>query len=118
RGTCGWSVGRARWNALVGGKPPLGLISRSGIIPIAASQDTAGPLGRTVADATALLGAMTGVDPADRATRASRRYARRDYTEFLSADGLERLRVGVPRAVFFERLGPAEAPVIDSAVRA
>src|SRR5262249_4517506 len=70
--TSGSILSPANWNSLVGVKPTLGLISRSGIIPIAASQDTAGPLGRTVADATALLGAMTGVDPADRATRASR----------------------------------------------
>jgi amidase len=116
--TSGSILSPANWNSIVGVKPTLGLISRSGIVPIAASQDTAGPFGRTVADAAVLLGAMTGVDPADRATRASRRHARGDYTEFLSADGLERLRVGVPRAVFFERLGPAEAPVIDSAVRA
>jgi amidase len=87
-------------------------------VPIAASQDTAGPFGRTVADAAVLLGAMTGVDAADRATRASRRPARSDYVDCLSAAGLERLRVGVPRAVFFERLTPAEAPVIERALGA
>ena len=116
--TSGSILSPASWNSIVGVKPTLGLISRSGIVPIAASQDTAGPFGRTVADAAALLGAMTGVDPADRTTRASRRRAQRDYTQFLSADGLERLRVGVPRAVFFERLAAAEAQVIEAAVRA
>ena len=116
--TSGSILSPANWNSIVGVKPTLGLISRSGIVPIAASQDTAGPLGRTVADAAALLGAMTGVDPVDRPTRASRRRAQRDYTQFLSADGLERLRVGVPRAVFFERLAAAEAQVIEAAVRA
>jgi len=116
--TSGSILSPANWNSVVGVKPTLGLISRSGIVPIASSQDTAGPFGRTVADAAVLLGAMTGVDPDDRATRASRRHARRDYTEFLSPRGLERLRVGVPRAVFFERLAPAEATVIDTALRA
>ena len=116
--TSGSILSPANWNSIVGVKPTLGLISRSGIVPIAASQDTAGPFGRTVADAAILLGAMAGVDPADRATRASRRHARRDYTESLSPRGLERVRVGVPRAVFFERLSPAEAPVIDIALRA
>jgi amidase len=61
---------------------------------------------------------MTGVDTVDRATRASRRHARRDYTEFLSATGLEGARLGVPRAVFFERLAAAEAPVIEAALQA
>ena len=116
--TSGSILSPANWNSVVGVKPTLGLISRSGIVPIAASQDTAGPFGRTVADAAILLGAMTGVDPADRATRPSRRHARRDYTEFLSGQGLDGVRLGVPRAVFCERLTPAEAPVIDAALRA
>src|SRR5439155_678895 len=73
---------------------------------------------RTVADAALLLGAMTGVDADDRATRASRRHARGDYAEFLSAKGLEGARLGVPRAVFFERLAAAETPVMDAALRA
>jgi amidase len=103
---------------VVGIKPTLGLVSRSGIVPIAASQDTAGPFARTVADAAILLGAMTGVDAADRATRASRRHARTDYTESLSAGGLEGARLGVPRAVFFERLSPIEAPLLEAALRA
>src|SRR5256885_14898696 len=116
--TSGSILSPANQNSVVGIKPTVGLVSRSGIVPIAASQDTAGTFGRTVADAAILLGAMTGVDPADRATRASRRHARRDYTESLSPRGLERVRVGVPRAVFYERLSPAEAPVIDIALRA
>ncbi len=115
--TSGSILSPANWNSIVGIKPTLGLISRSGIVPIAASQDTAGPFGRTVADAAILLGAMTGVDEDDRATRASRRHARGDYTEFLSADGLEGARVGVPRAVFFERLAAADKPVMDAALR-
>jgi amidase len=116
--TSGSILSPANWNSVVGVKPTLGLISRSGIVPIAASQDTAGPFGRTVSDAAILLGAMTGVDPADRATRASRRHARPHDTEFLSPGGLEGVRLGVPRAVFYERLAPAEAPVIDTALHA
>jgi amidase len=116
--TSGSILSPASWNSVVGIKPTLGLISRSGIVPIAASQDTAGPFARTVVDAAILLGAMTGVDTVDRATPASRRHARRDYTEFLSATGLEGARLGVPRAVFFERLAAAEAPVIEAALQA
>lgn len=83
---------------LVGIKPTLGLWSRSGIIPIAASQDTAGPMCRTVADAAALLGALTGVDARDAATRASARHAVEDYTTFLDAGALRGARIGVARA--------------------
>src|SRR5207237_4345142 len=66
--TSGSILSPANWNSVVGVKPTLGLVSRSGIVPIAASQDTAGPFARTVADAALLLGAMTGVDADDRAT--------------------------------------------------
>jgi amidase len=84
--------------ALVGVKPTLGLVSRSGIIPIAHSQDTAGPMTRTVTDAAILLGAMTGEDPRDPATRQSRGQARTDYTSFLDPAGLRGARIGVARA--------------------
>src|SRR5829696_9413146 len=70
-------------NSLVGIKPTIGLISRAGIIPIAHSQDTAGPMTRTVADAAIILGALAGVDPRDGVTRESRGKARNDYTRFL-----------------------------------
>jgi len=83
---------------LVGFKPTLGLWSRSGIIPIAASQDTAGPMCRTVADAAVLLGALTGVDARDPATKPSAGKARTDYTAFLKGDGLRGKRIGVARA--------------------
>lgn len=86
-------------NGIVGIKPTLGLVSRSGIIPIAHSQDTAGPMARTVADAAALLGTLTGVDPRDPATNASQEPGRAfsDYTAFLDADGLKGARIGVAR---------------------
>src|SRR5687767_9015724 len=69
-------------NSLVGIKPTLGLVSRSGIIPIAHSQDTAGPMIRTVADGAILLGALTGIDARDTATRASQGKSFADYTQF------------------------------------
>jgi amidase len=83
--------------ALVGIKPTVGLIGRSGIIPIAHSQDTAGPMARTVRDAAILLGALTGVDPRDGATRASAGHALTDYTTALDRDGLRGARIGVAR---------------------
>jgi amidase len=83
--------------ALVGIKPTVGLIGRSGIIPIAHSQDTAGPMARTVRDAAILLGALTGVDSRDGATRASAGHAQRDYTTALDRIGLRGARIGVAR---------------------
>lgn len=87
-------------NSLVGIKPTLGLLSRSGIIPIAHSQDTAGPMARTVADAAILLGAMTGEDAQDSATRDSRNRSLRDYMHFLDPNGLKGMRIGVARKHF------------------
>lgn len=87
----------AQTNGIVGIKPTLGLVSRSGIIPIAHSQDTAGPMARTVADAAILLGAMTGVDGADSATRSSRKRGLSSYLKFLDMDGLQGARIGVAR---------------------
>jgi amidase len=84
-------------NGIVGIKPTLGLLSRSGIIPIAHSQDTAGPMARTVADAALLLGALTGVDKNDSATASSTKRALKDYTKFLDKDGLKGARIGVAR---------------------
>ncbi|TLZ44738.1 MAG: amidase, partial [Gammaproteobacteria bacterium] len=90
--TCPASV-----NGLVGIKPTVGLISRSGIIPIAASQDTAGPMARTVADAAALLTVLAGYDPDDPATAPLRERPPPDYSRFLDAAGLKGARIGVMR---------------------
>jgi amidase len=87
-------------NSLVGIKPTLGLLSRSGIIPIAHSQDTAGPMARTVADAAILLGAMTGIDGRDEATKASEGRALSDYTKFLDPNALKGARIGIARNLF------------------
>jgi amidase len=91
----------ASCTGLVGIKPTVGLVSRAGIIPIAHSQDTAGPMCRTVADAAAVLSAIAGPDPRDPATRASRSHIERDYTRFLDVRGLRGARVGLPREQFF-----------------
>ncbi|MGH7603305.1 MAG: amidase [Gemmatimonadaceae bacterium] len=88
-------------NGVVGIKPTVGLVSRAGIIPISHSQDTAGPMTRTVRDAAILLGVLAGVDPRDAATSSSGRPGRLDYTTFLDANGLRGARIGVARAKFF-----------------
>ncbi|CAN5500194.1 amidase [soil metagenome] len=84
---------------IVGIKPTLGLVSRSGIIPIAHSQDTAGPMCRTVADAAALLTVLAGVDPNDAITSQAAK-EKKDYTQFLKKDGLKGMRIGVGRQYF------------------
>ena len=99
--TDGSIVSPASRCGIVGLKPTLGLLSRAGVIPIAHSQDTAGPMARTVADVAVLLGAMTGVDERDAATAASRGKAETDYTRFLDKDGLRGAKIGVfhPRSL-------------------
>ncbi|MBD0331869.1 MAG: amidase [Chitinophagaceae bacterium] len=87
-------------NSLVGIKPTLGLVSRSGIIPIAHSQDTAGPMCRCVADAAALLSVLTGIDDRDKATAASNGKTETDYTKFLDVNGVRGMRIGVARKYF------------------
>lgn len=87
-------------NSLVGIKPTVGLISRAGIIPISHSQDTAGPMCRTVTDAAILLGVLTGTDSRDSATRAAAGKSFADYTKFLDANGLKGARIGVHRKAF------------------
>jgi amidase len=101
---------------LVGIKPTVGLLSRSGIIPISHSQDTPGPMARTVADAAALLGALAGIDPRDAATNDSRGKNVPDYTAFLKADALRGARVGVVRRYFgnSEPLDKLMASAIDA----
>jgi amidase len=85
---------------VVGLKPTLGLVSRSGVIPIAHSHDTAGPMGRTVRDVAILLGALAGADPEDKATADAEKKAAADYTKSLDADGLKGARIGVVRNPF------------------
>jgi amidase len=98
--TDGSIVCPASANGIVGIKPTLGLISRAGIIPIAHSQDTAGPMTRTVHDAALLLGALAGTDPRDSATAEAGARMQEDYTQFLDPNGLRGARIGIARKYF------------------
>jgi amidase len=88
-------------NGIVGIKPTVGLVSRAGIIPISHTQDTAGPMTRTVRDAATMLNVLAGIDPRDPATAASRSRGQVDYTRYLDANGLRGARIGVARKDFF-----------------
>lgn len=114
--TDGSIVSPASYCGVVGLKPTVGLVSRSGIIPISASQDTAGPMARCVADAAVLLGAMTGVDTRDAATTASTGKAPNDYTQFLDARALRGTRLGVVRSSF--KMSRLTDPVWEAALAA
>jgi amidase len=102
--TAGSILNPAGQNMLVGIKPTVGRISRYGVIPITADQDTPGPMARTVADAAVLLGVLEGraPDPNDPATRACAPPANRDYTRFLRRGALKGARIGIPRAFFYD----------------
>jgi amidase len=102
--TSGSILSPSNQNMLAGVKPTVGRISRYGVIPITADQDTAGPMARTVTDAAILLGALEGSapDPNDPATKTCMPPAGRDYTQFLKADGLKGARIGIPRAYFYD----------------
>ncbi len=102
-------------NSLVGIKPTVGLVSRDGIIPIAHSQDTAGPIARNVTDAAILLSAITGVDPNDPATNASQGKFSTDYTQFLDPNGLQGARIGIPR-FYYQQLSPEEDSLVEAAI--
>ncbi len=101
---------------VVGIKPTLGLISRSGIIPIAHSQDTAGPIARSVKDAAILLSALAGSDPADRASGIHPYRGVSDYLQFLDPNGLNGARIGVARQYF--QLGPQVVKLVENCIDA
>ncbi|GLQ92170.1 amidase [Dyella acidisoli] len=105
----------ASMNGIVGIKPTLGLVSRSGIIPISHNQDTAGPLARNVTDAAILLSALAGSDPHDPATADANKHAT-DYTRFLDPNGLRGKRIGVVRALAGNE--PNADRVLDEAIAA
>lgn len=104
-------------NGVVGIKPTVGLISRTGVVPIAAAQDTIGPMGRTVADAAAALGPMTGGDLSDPATFPSGGNFFKDYTQFLDPNGLAGARIGVARNAIFGSSTESEV-VFEAALQA
>ena len=95
--TDGSIVCPASVNGIVGIKPTVGLVSRSGIIPISKTQDTAGPMARTVTDAAILLGAMAAVDQDDAVTLESKGKAQKDYTTFLDVNALKGKRIGIEK---------------------
>lgn len=101
---------------LVGIKPTVGLTSRAGVIPISHSQDTVGPMARTVADAAAVLGALAGPDPRDPMTAESEAYAETDYLQFLDAGALEGARIGVPRTGGFWGYSPEADAICNAAI--
>ena len=112
--TDGSIIGPSAMNGIVGVKPTLGLISRRGIIPIAHSQDTAGPMTRTVRDAAILLGALTGIDPGDSTTQSGAGRVYNDYTRFLDPHGLRGARIGIARQYF--NIGPAVTAVMEECI--
>ncbi len=112
--TDGSIVSPSSVNGLVGIKPTVGLWSRTAIIPISKTQDTAGPMARTVRDAAILLGALAGQDPADSYTAASKGKIEADYTKFLDADGLKGKRIGVEKDSL--KVGPHIDPIFKEAL--
>ncbi|MFN8062123.1 MAG: amidase family protein [Vicinamibacterales bacterium] len=103
--TSGSILSPSNQNMLAGIKPTVGRISRYGVIPITADQDTAGPMAKFVADAAVMLGAMEGTspDPHDAATSTCTPPPNRDYTPFLKRDGLKGARIGIPRAFYYDK---------------
>lgn len=104
--TSGSILSPSNQNMLAGIKPTVGRVSRYGVIPITADQDTPGPMAKTVADAAIMLGALEGAatDPNDSATSRCSRVPANDYTKFLNRDGLKGARIGIPRAFFYDKL--------------
>ncbi len=96
--TDGSIIAPSSFNGIVGIKPTVGLLSRSGIIPISKTQDTAGPMARTVKDAAILLAALAGIDAQDAITNESKGKSQKDYTQFLDANGLKGKRIGIERS--------------------
>jgi amidase len=115
--TSGSILSPANQNLLAAIKPTVGRISRYGVIPITADQDTPGPMARTVTDAAILLGVLEGAaDPNDAATSACARAPGNDYTKFLDPQALAGARIGVPRASFYEGMDSDRAALMDEAI--
>lgn len=123
-GLCTAAVGSETQNSIqspagdsgvVGLKPTVGLISRAGVVPLAMSQDTAGPLARSVADVAVLLGVLAGPDPGDSLTLAGGPHALADYTAGLHGLALRGARIGVPRAVYWGRPGQEQVEAVAEA---
>lgn len=113
--TSGSILSPASQNALVGLKPTVGSVSRTGIIPISITQDTAGPMTRTVEDAAVLFNVLNGVDEKDPITKTNP-FRGTDFTDYLKKDGLKGKRIGVARQPFFQYIGEEQRKVIDAAI--
>ena len=118
--TSGSVLSPSNQNMLAGIKPTVGRISRHGVIPITADQDTPGPMARTVTDAAIMLGALEGAapDPDDPATRTCQAPPNRDYRPYLRADGLRGARIGIPRAFFYDRIALPGSPDLRGGLNA
>jgi amidase len=114
--TSGSILNPSNLGGIIGLKPTVGLISRSGILPLSNSQDTAGPMARTVRDAVLLLNALAGEDKEDAATRTGAGKRHKDYTAFLHAEGLRGARIGIPRDYYFEELTDEQLAIFNGAV--
>lgn len=114
--TCGSILNPSCQNSIVGIKPTVGLVSRTGIVPISHSQDTAGPMARTVADAAALLGVIAGTDEKDSATSRNINRTHKDYTRFLDKNGLNGARIGIPKDYFFDSLNDEMKSIMTQVV--
>ncbi|MBP3961216.1 amidase family protein [Paenibacillus lignilyticus] len=115
--TSGSIINPANLSSTVGIKPTVGLVSRSGILPLSNSQDTAGPMARTVTDSVLLLDALVQVDDADSAMGSSLGKRQANYAQFLQLGGLGGARIGVPRDYYFEELTPEQLDIFDQALR-
>lgn len=115
--TSGSILSPASQNSTVGIKPTLGLVSRSGVIPIAHSQDTAGPIARTITDAAILLGVLCSFDEEDPITFNKSKNHDCDYTKYLDKDGLKGARIGIPREYYYEELGKEKIDVINNVIK-
>lgn len=114
--TSGSIISPASQTSLVGIKPTVGLVSRRGIIPITYTQDSPGPMTRTVRDAAIILSALTGVDERDEKTFASAEHVNQDYTEYLDKEFLKQARIGIPRH-YYKDLDKDRLEVIEAAIK-
>ena len=114
--TSGSILNPGNLGSVIGIKPTVGLISRSGILPLSNTQDTAGPMARTVKDAVLMLNAMLGRDQSDAAMGANYGKVHEDYTEFLDKDGLKGVRIGIPRDYYFEELTEVQLGLFNASV--
>jgi amidase len=117
--TSGSILSPSNQNMLVGIKPTVGRVSRYGVIPITADQDTPGPMAKTVTDAAIMLGALEGAapDPNDPATSLCARPRGQDYSSFLNAAALKGARIGIPRAFYYDKIVPPGVPAGPNAAR-